>query len=72
MNTIQQTVHIPADHRLRLDLTLPDDFLSSVSSVEKCQSTDLASVFRYILNLLKHITFIVFVILKNITMLSQH
>jgi hypothetical protein len=26
MNTIRQTVHIPADRRLRLDLTLPDDF----------------------------------------------
>jgi hypothetical protein len=25
MNTIQQTVHIPADRRLRLDLTLPED-----------------------------------------------
>ncbi|MDR0311049.1 MAG: hypothetical protein LBJ21_05640, partial [Acidobacteriota bacterium] len=26
MNTIQQTVQIRADRRLRLDLTLPDDF----------------------------------------------
>ena len=26
MNTIQQTVQIPADRRLRLDFTLPDDF----------------------------------------------
>jgi hypothetical protein len=26
MNTIQQTVHISADRRLRLDLTLPDNF----------------------------------------------
>jgi hypothetical protein len=25
MNTIQQTVHIPADRRLRLDLILPED-----------------------------------------------
>jgi hypothetical protein len=25
MNTIRQTVHIPADRRLRLDLTLPED-----------------------------------------------
>jgi hypothetical protein len=25
MNTLQQTVHIPADRRLRLDLTLPED-----------------------------------------------
>jgi hypothetical protein len=26
MNTIRQTVHIPANRRLRPDLTLPDDF----------------------------------------------
>jgi hypothetical protein len=26
MSTIQQTVIIPADRRLRLDLTLPEDF----------------------------------------------
>jgi hypothetical protein len=26
MNTFRQTVHIPADRRLRLDLILPDDF----------------------------------------------
>jgi hypothetical protein len=25
MSTIKQTVHIPADRRLRLDLTLPED-----------------------------------------------
>jgi hypothetical protein len=26
MNVIQQTVQIPADRRLRIDFTLPDDF----------------------------------------------